>query len=87
MDHPNKKPRTEVGMFASAATAPPSAESVGDDKDWKDMDHMSKLKRLTPQVIQKGCRPSLETGFVGYLPKAVIDPPLCHNGGRKGYCQ
>jgi hypothetical protein len=75
MDQPNKKPRTEVGMFASAATAPPSAESVGDGKDWKDFDHMPKLKSLTPQVIQKGCRPSLETGFVGYLPKAVIDPP------------
>ena len=76
-------------MPASAATAIPSAESVapapksgesndvnlGDGNDWKAMDHLSRLKFLTPQVIQKGRRPLLETGFLGYLPKAMIDPP------------
>ena len=77
-------------MFASAATAPPSAKSVapapksgesndvnlGDGNDWKAMDHLSRLKFLTPQVIQTGRRPLVETGFVGYLPKAVILPLL-----------
>jgi hypothetical protein len=90
MDHrPNKKPRTDDdGMPASAVAAPPSAESLespvkvlqlaenwGDGMLWKDMDHMTRLRSLTPRVIQTGRPPSREMGFIGYLPKAVIDPP------------
>ena len=55
-------------LLQQRQAAPPSAESVapasksgestdvnlGDGNDWKAMDHLSKLKYLTPQVIQKG---------------------------------
>ena len=68
MDHrPNKKPRTDDdGMPASAVAAPPSAESLeppvkvlqlaenwGDGMLWKDMDHMTRLRSLTPRVIER----------------------------------
>ena len=75
-------------MPASAVAAPPSAESLeppvkvlqlgkswGDGMDWKEMDHMTRLRSLTPRVIETGRRPSPEMGFIGYLPKAMIDPP------------
>ena len=90
MEHrPNKKPRTDDdGMPASAVAAPPSAESLeppvkvlqlaenwGDGMDWEEMDHMTRLRFLTPRFVETGRRPSLETGFVGYLPMAVTDPP------------
>ena len=91
MEHrPNKKPRTEDGTSASsAATALASAESVapapksgvsndvnlGDGKDWKAMDHLSRLKFLTSQLNENRLRPLPETGFLGYLPKAVLSTP------------
>jgi hypothetical protein len=90
MEHrPNKKPRTDKdGMPASAVmAAPPSAESVelpvkffelaenwGDGMVWEDMDHMTRLRFLTPRVIETG-RPSRpETSRFQRLPKAVLDP-------------
>ena len=74
-------------MPASAVAAPPSAESVeppdkssqlaenwGDGMDWKQMDHMTRLRFLTPRVIETG-RPSRpDTGFFECLPQAVKDP-------------
>ena len=89
MEHrPDKKPRTEDdGMPASAVAAPPSAESVeppdkssqlaenwGDGMDWKQMDHMTRLRYLTPRVIVTGSSSNPETSFFDRLPKAVRIP-------------
>ena len=76
-------------MPASAVAAPPPAESVeppvkffqiaenwGDGMVWKEMDHMTRLRFLTPRVIETERRPSLEIGFIGYLPMAMIVPLL-----------
>jgi hypothetical protein len=90
MEHrPNKKARTDNdGMPAPAVmAAPPSTESVeppitffelaenwGDGLVWKDMDHMTRLRFLTPRVIETG-RPSRpETSLFQRLPKAVLHP-------------
>jgi hypothetical protein len=74
-------------MPVSAATAPPSAESAeppvkfweltenwGDGMVWEEMDHMTRLRFLTPRVIERG-RPSRpETSLFQRLPKAVFNP-------------
>ena len=89
MEHrPNKKPRTDDNrMPASAVAAPPSSKSVephitflelaenwGDGMGWEDMDHMTRLRFLMPQVIETG-RPSRpETSLFQRLPKAVFNP-------------
>jgi hypothetical protein len=90
MEHrPNKKPRADNdGMPASAVmAAPPSAESVeppvkffelaenwGDGMVWEDMDHMTRLRFLTPRVIETGRSSRPETSFFQRLPKAVFIP-------------
>ena len=74
-------------MPASAVAAPPSAESVeppvkffqlaenwGDDMVWKEMDHMTRLRFLTPRVIETGRSSRPETSLFQRLPKAVFNP-------------
>ena len=74
-------------MPASAVAAPPSAESVeppvkffqlaenwGDGMVWKEMDHMTRLRFLTPRVIETGRSSRPETSFFHRLPKAVFIP-------------
>jgi hypothetical protein len=84
--HRNKKPpRTEDGRPA-AVTAPPPTQSApapkfveptenwGDGLLWEVMDHVTRLRFLTPRVIETG-RPSRpDTGFFECLPQAVKDP-------------
>jgi hypothetical protein len=101
MEHrPNKKLRTEDGTPASAATAPASAESVapapkpgelndvnlGDSRDWNAMDHLSRLKYLSPQVVvQKGCPPKPDITFLSQFPEAVLSPLSDTKGRQKWY--
>jgi hypothetical protein len=74
-------------MPASAVAAPPSAESVeppvkffelaenwGDGMLWKDMDHTTRLRFLTPRVIETGRSNRPDTSFFRHLPKAVSIP-------------
>jgi hypothetical protein len=50
------------------------AENWGDGMGWEEMDHMTRLRFLTPRVIETG-RPSRpETSLFQRLPKAVSNP-------------
>ena len=75
------------GLLRAVVTAPPLAESVapafrfhppsetwGDGMDWEDMDHVTRLKFLTPRVIETGRPDRLDIGFFDCLPKAVENP-------------
>ena len=94
--NPNKKQRTKDGRPPAAVTdtplvesvAPPPfkfhqpTESLGDGMDWEDMDHVTRLKLLTPRVIEIGCEDRPETSFFSCIPKAVLEPLSAKRGAR-----
>jgi hypothetical protein len=87
--NPNKKQRTKDGrppaavtdtpLLVESVTPPPFRfhqpnESWVDGMDWEYMDHIMRLKCLTPQVIETGHEDRPETSFFSCLPKAVLEP-------------
>jgi hypothetical protein len=71
----------------AAVTAPPPVQSVvpafrfhqptetwGDGMAWGEMDHVTKLRFLTPRVVETGRLDRPDTGFFDCLPQAVKDP-------------
>ena len=49
-------------------------ETLGDGMAWEEMDHVMRLRFLTPRVIETGRPDRPDTGFFDCLPQAVKDP-------------